>query len=165
MNKKAIAENITLWIPRMIFLAIVVVTIVFFTRFVIAIYSETADAEANVYMNKILYEKNGIIRNASGRPYPGVIDLTRFSELYLNKSMKLEGDEGPCAKLTLVKIETGDVQTIYWHKRWYERLRPRAAFRGIGSPLSKEQQILVSIYDNGRYIPAMLNIDMVVPRK
>lgn len=166
MNKKGIAENVALWVPRMAFLAIVVVTIIFLTRFIVAIYIQTADAQANVYINKILYDKDGIIRYENERPYPGVIDLNKFSESRLNSTMKFKkGEEGPCAKLTLKNIETGAEQTIFWNKRWYERLRPRAAFRGIGAPFSKEVDVLVSIYQDGRYVPAILNIDMVVPRK
>ena len=166
MNKKAISENVMLWIPRMFFLAIVVITIIFLTRFIVAIYIQTADAQAGVYINKIMYDKNGIIRAYNDRSYPGVIDMAKFSGARLDKTMKFEkGEEGPCAKLTLKNIETGTEKTIFWNRQWYERLRPRAAFRGIGAPFSKEEKVLVSIYENGRYTPAVLSIDMVVPRK
>ena len=166
MNKKAISENVMLWIPRMFFLAIVVITIIFLTRFIVAIYLETADAQASVYINKILYDKDGIIRVYNDRAYPGVIDMSKFLDARLDRTMKFkQGEEGPCAMLTLKNIETGAEKTIFWNRRWYERLRPRAAFRGIGSPFSKEEKILVSIYEDGRYTPAVLSIDMVVPRK
>jgi len=166
MNKKAVTENVALWMMRMLFLAIVVVTIVFLTKFLVAIYMQTADAQASVYINKILYEKNGIIRYENERAYAGVIDLSKFSESRLNNSMKFEkGEEGPCAKLTLKNLETDEKNTTFWNKRWYQRLRPRASFRGIGSPFLKEVTILVTIYQNGKYVPATLTIDMVVPRK
>jgi hypothetical protein len=166
MSRKAISERVTLWIPKMIFLAIVVVTVVFLTRFIAAIYIQTADAQATVYINKILYDKDGIIRYENGRAYPGVIDLAKFNDLRLSQSMKYaEGDEGPCAKLELKNLETGEKKTAFWNNLWFQRLRPRAGFRGVGSPFLKQAKALVSIYIDGKYVPAMLDIEMVVPRK
>jgi hypothetical protein len=166
MNKKGIGEKVILWVPRMIFLAIVMITIIFLTRFIVAIYVETVDAQATVYINKILYDKDGIIRYENGRPYPGVIVMGRFNEENLNSSMAFETEgERPCAKLLLKNLENDEETAIFWNKIWYERMRPRAAFRGIGSPYLKHVTVLVSVYENGRYVPATLNIDMVVPRK
>jgi len=167
MNKKALSENVAIWLIRLaIFLPILVVTVIFLTRFIVAIYVQTADAQANVYINKILYDKDGIIRFENDRAYPGAIEMDRFSEYRLNNTMRFDkGEEGPCAKLVLKNKETGKEETIFWHKKWYERLKPRASFRGIGSPYEREANVLVSIYEDGRYVPALLTIDMVVPRK
>jgi hypothetical protein len=166
MNKKAISEHVMMWIPRMIFLTIVVFTVIFFTRFIVAVYIETADSQADVYIGKMMFEKNGIIRYENDRAYAGVIDLQNFNEPRLNQSMKFDsGEEGPCAMLSLKNMETGQKYTAYWNKLWYERLKPRVSFIGIGSPYEKKVEVLVTIYQDSKYIPAMLSIDMVVPKK
>ncbi len=193
MDKKGLAENIVFWLPRLIFLAIVIVVLIALVRNVVVMYEDTSYARVQVYLNKMLYDGNGIIRYENDRAYPGVIDYSKFNDANLDKILVSDTNtESPSAKLYLKSVDpryyfgSGDERsintenlaeiqkemfkkpeiekTIYWNQKWYERLEPKGFFRGSGAPRFYIYTINVLLYKDSKLVPAELQVALLVPK-
>ncbi|MBD3259076.1 hypothetical protein GF371_00430 [Candidatus Woesearchaeota archaeon] len=170
MNKKGFTFNQLFKLLELAFLLIIILSFVFLTRHTVQKSTDTSSAEAYSYLHSMLYSKNGILYHDSDidRQYPGIIDVSRFNDIYLDSSMLLnlsENVELPAAKLALLD-QSGMVREAYWHKKWYDRLYPKAGGRGVGSPRQLYQDLYVlKRTAGGRLEPAYLSIELIVPRR
>ncbi|MBW3012419.1 hypothetical protein KY311_04490 [Candidatus Woesearchaeota archaeon] len=165
MDKKGISEQMVQWIPRMLFLALVIVVIMALVKSVVVQYEDTSTARAYVYMNKMLYDKDGIIRFENSRAYPGVIDYDKFTSQRLDAILAVDPEkESPTAQLVLKEPDGKLIRTIYWNGNWFERLRPKGIFRGPGAPASVKDVMRVTIYRNNKLEPAILEMHVLVPK-
>jgi len=182
LDKKGLAENIMYWLPRLIFLAIVIVVLISLVKTMVVMYEDTSYARAQVYLNKILYDGNGIIRYENDRAYPGVIDYLKFKDENLDNILVSDTNvESPAAKLTVKSLlpplpegrlptkeemfkEPEIQKTVYWNQKWYERLLPKGIFRGSGAPRNFEYKVDVLLYKDNKLIPAELEISLLVPK-
>jgi len=182
LDKKGLAENIMYWLPRLIFLAIVIVVLMALVTNFVVMYEDTSYARAQVYLNKMLYDGNGIIRYENDRAYPGVIDYLKFKDSNLDNILVSDTNiESPAAKLSLKSLpayllegrtltqeemfkEPEIQKTAYWNQKWYERLAPKGIFFGSGAPRNFKYTVDVLIYKDNKLIPGELEIALLVPK-
>ena len=69
-----------MWVPRILFLVVVMFTVMILIRSYVATTIDTSELEANIFISRILYSPNSISYFDSdiGRTYQGVIDINKF---------------------------------------------------------------------------------------
>ncbi|MBW3012848.1 hypothetical protein KY340_01465 [Candidatus Woesearchaeota archaeon] len=170
MNKKGFTFNQIFKLLELAFLLIIILSFVFLAKQTVQRSTDTSSAEAYSYLQNMLYSKSGILYYDSeiDRQFPGIIDMDNFNDIILDSSMQInmsENVELPAAKLTLID-QAGVLNEAYWHKKWYDRLYPKAGGKGRGSP----RQLIQDMYvlkkaQSGELIPAYLSIELIVPKR
>jgi hypothetical protein len=170
MNKKGFTFNQVFKLIELAFLLIIIISFVFLTRQTVQRSTDTSSAEAYSYLQNMLYSKNGILYYDAeiDRQFPGIIDLNNFNDIVLDSSMQInmsEDVELPAAKLTL-QDQAGVLNEAYWHKKWYDRLYPKAGGKGRGSPRQLyEDMYVLKKMPSGELVPAYLSIELLVPKR
>lgn len=176
-NKRGdtISDHLVLWIPKFVYLAIALLTVIFLIRLLIVTHIDTSEAEARIFANRIFYSPNVISYFDSdiGRSYPGIIDFSKFKKLQesdLNemdtKTITYGGKNGiMAAKLTLKDIETNLEEVVFYNKENYDFWEPRAlntVIGGSGSVKSIEEQRYVLVKNNAGIKKGSLKLNIIV---
>jgi hypothetical protein len=156
MNKKATTFNTLMWIFKIFFLVIVLFTVVLLVRSFIVTELDVFNAEADIFMQRVIMSRNGISYYDSDidRLYPGIIDMTKFGKLneILNSSISY-GDENSkiAANFILVDEKNTTVAAAvfnpYFYERWKQMLNAQW-IKGPGGVKSTTKQISVLIKGN-----------------
>jgi len=160
MNKKGV--TIIYFIPKIFFLVIVVLSVVFMVNGFIITEIDSREAEAYILINRILYSPNGIVYYNSQleRAYPGMIDLSRFDKIVLEDSLYSSHNDWIGAKLNLMKLDKTNIKTIKYNEEVYDSLYLQSGIKG--GPIEKTSQKYVLIKNEEEIISGILDISVVV---
>ena len=116
-------------IPRIVFTAVVLITVVILVNLMIGTRIETNDIEADILANRLLYGLNGISHfdPVSGRVITGLIDFASFEPGFLDKSLHLERNTFISTRISVFKkkAEGGTlVNETFYNQPLFERLEP-----------------------------------------
>ena len=176
-DKKArtVSDHMILWIPKFIYLVIAFLSVVFLLRLLIVINIDSAEANARILNNRLLYSPNAIsyLDLDINRGYPGIIDIGKYRNLEnipineIDSKIITYGGENKlmASKLVLKDIETSKEETIFYNKENYEFWEPRILSTvegGSGSVKSFEEQRYVVIKDNDNLKKGILRINTIV---
>ncbi|MFH1850359.1 MAG: hypothetical protein ABH879_09360 [archaeon] len=164
MNRKALMSfNMLMWIPRIIFLTAVVLSVILLVRVFVVTGIDTKGIEAGVFMDRVWYSANGISYRDpyTGRAYPGIIDTGRFNDLILNSTMQPPQNRLIAARLELTGSETREV---FYNKLWYERWK-EVPFEGIGGSTMFTMLRPVIIRSGPADEAGYLKMEVFVPNK
>lgn len=168
--KKAQGFNEVIAIVYIIFLAAVVISLVFLVRHTVSLMVDSSRTEAESYMTYILYSKEGISYYDSiiDRVYPGTVDINKFSSAHLESSLSFHdlkaNKEIPAGSFELINLETGKSRKIFWNEVWFLRLDVKSGLLGTGSPNKVSKKFPVIIKENGNEFPGLLYAEVIVPR-
>lgn len=171
MNKKAImALNMALWIPRIIFLVIVILSVVAFTITYASKEIDVWRSEAETIAQRIIYSPHGISYHdpLSNRLYPGIIDTTKMKTEFLENAMFYGGKEEDKkhigASIIITNQNTGDkIAEADYHPKTARRIEEKG-FMGRGGVDAIEKELYVLVKEGEELIPAIAKITVVVPR-
>jgi hypothetical protein len=185
MNKKAqFTDMVISYIPKMIAIGIVFITIVFFVNRFILTKLDVQDIEASLLTDRMIYSKNCIsyVDESISRPYPGIIDYDKFKSENLNKCIFYGGEDKEIlsedcsdisefknkfssAKVELKYIENSkeETVTIYHNKCFYDAWLPLAGISGPGGTKSYKESNYVLIRKSGKLLPGKISFDMILP--
>ena len=158
MNKRAIISfNVMNFIPKIIFLAVVVLSIVFIVRGFVITDIDTRTAESYILINRIMYSPNTInyYDDDIERLYPGIVDLDNFNTERLEKAISPSENSG--AKLTLL----GKEKTIYYNEEKYNRYLSYATVKEEGAE-EISTRLYVLVRKDGKISSDILNVSVVV---
>ena len=147
----------------MIFVALSVVVLV--TKFV-AVSADAGVAERSIMVNRLLFSPSCLAYTdpVDGRPYPGVVDMARFSNETLDACMAFGSfDDNLAANLTLTYLGPGTKNQSYYQDQTYMILRPRAAKTGPGGATILDETRYVLVMDSGVMRKATLRVEMATP--
>ncbi len=173
MNKKG-GDYIISWIPKIIAIAIIFLAVVLYVNRFIYTKLDIQDIEASLLVDRMIYSKNcfSYYDRELGRPYPGIVDYTRFSSDILDSCMYYGVDEEgnsmnryTSAKLILTYYENGKEEsaTIFHNKDWYENWLPLEGIRGPGGTYSHKESNYVLIKKNDELLRGKLEFDVILP--
>jgi len=174
MNKKGdISFNTILWVPKIIFAIIVLFTIVLLIRSFIVTELDIFNAEADIFVQRILMSRNGIsyIDPDLDRTYPGIIDENAFRSVDIDTILNTSiyyGDTNKkiAANITLIRENGEFVRSIIYNPdyfyRWKELLRAHWV-RGPGGVRGKTKDIQVLIKEQDRLKNGMLKVEVIIP--
>jgi len=178
-NKKgtsSISEHVLLWIPKFVYLVIVVLSVVFLVRMLVVSNIDSTEAEARIFANRIFYSPNAVsyVDPELGRAYPGIIDADKFKSMensdltFLDITSLSYGKENRliAAKLRLKNFESGEEHNVYYNKENYLYWEPRTihGVSGSGSVNSVDEQRYVTIKSGEKFTSGKLIINIIVRR-
>jgi len=158
MNKKGfLGFDIPYFIPKIFFLVIVVLSIVFIVRGFVVTQIDTRSAEGHILINRMIYSPNGIIYydTSIDRYYPGIIDLNNFNTERLEKTISASDYIG--AKLTLLNKN----KTVFYNEAIYNKYFFQTTVKeGGAKEISTKLYILIR--ENEKLSSDILNVSVVV---
>lgn len=160
------AFNAAIWIGRMMFIIAVVFSILLLTEYFFNLKTETTDLRIGLFINRVFYSPNGISYTSpeTGRSYPGIIDLEKFSSGNLEKAMFYGDEKGNAiiaAVLTLLDRNDKEIKSIYYNENTHKNIFPVSFASGYARDIKK---FYVLIYDNGKLKSAKLEMDIVTQK-
>ncbi len=170
-SKKAMgAYDMIYWIARILFVVMMLVSIYFVARIYESQQSDTADIEASVFKDYLLYNPNALSYSDpyTGRTYPGIVDLQNFDPEILESAANFSGGkEMIAANITLLDFEDNIVKQAYYNRERYLDWLPLSheTFLGRGTVLKADNRTYVLYVDEeGNREQGMLLTEILVPR-
>jgi len=166
-NKKAQAFSMVWWIPRIIFLVIVLSSVIFLTTMYINTEKETWKTESELFIHRLIYSPNGIsyYDPLTNRVYPGIIDLKKIKNTEIINRSLFYGKDNKHIGANISVYDKNDnllAQGIY-NEKVSKRIQEKG-FLGVGGIDSKQKKYYILIKNKENYIPANMKITVVVPR-
>lgn len=137
MDKKAeISDYMIAFIPRIIFIIIVLASIYLLINAYIKTEVNTFDAESNLFVQRLLYSKNGVSYKDkdTGQVYPGIIEISRcpdFTEA-LAQSIHYYDSGHLAAKVTITNMRQEEICSFYYNRERFDQLTVLSKFSGGG---------------------------------
>ena len=125
-KKGEVMGEVVMWLARIIFAFVVIGIIVFLVNGSIEKNLDLGDLRFYSVAERVLYSGNCFALENSGRIYPGIIDLKRFTQESLDKCM-LPLDRPIGSRVTM---QYGDKEIVlFFNKEYYDDLVPLAFSR------------------------------------
>lgn len=173
-NKKAITTfEVLMWIPRIIFLVVIMFAIMILIRSYVTTTIDTSELEANVFINRILYSPTGISYFGSdiNRTYPGIIEFDKFksqvTEKFLEKSVyygKINRKIG--AEFLLEDLSENTKTVVFYNEDFFKeqkKLVDAGLTEGPGGARGYTKKYDVLISKNNILYKGILTIEVVIP--
>jgi len=170
-SKKAMsAYDMIYWIVRILFAVMLLVSLYFIARIYEQKELDTADIEAGLFKNYLLYSPNGLsYRDAyTNRIYTGILDVKNFNSERLESAADFGTQNNMvAANITLFDMQNNIVAKTYYNKQKYLDWLPLSysTFFGRGTVLKADNRTFVIYLDEfGNEKPGILLTEIVVPR-
>jgi hypothetical protein len=171
-RKGILSFNFIAMIPRIIFLAVMLIACVVLIRLFLNSKFDTKDITAEVLINGMVYGSGGVsyYDPLTGRNHPMIVDISQFDEKELNSSFYYPDNNLIAAKMTLSTesdpLKNG-LKTVYYNREWYDNWYPllRLSIGGIGG-VRKYEKTLPIIYrdSSGELHSGYMHYQVVQPR-
>jgi hypothetical protein len=151
-------------IPIIVFITFVFLSYVFFTNAFFKTNTGTAEAEAKIYAERIIYAKECLAYHdlTTGRVHPGIIDITKFTTDRLEKCMNFTREDRAALKAEL--LHKGISTEIFYNKDGFEIWDKLAGISGSGSFEKYNIATPVSVIEGGEKSGARINITVIIPK-
>ena len=167
INKKGMSFEIAFSIMWLIFLTFVLLAIVALVNMLILSTSNTKEIQAEAFVYHILYSPQGIsyTNEVIQRTYPGKIDEKKFSQEFMDSTVKANDNKMLSARITIRKADDKSPVVIIYNKEWFDKWFPLAETNlpGPGGATSITKTLPVIIKNNEKETQGMLTIDVVMP--
>ena len=170
-NKKAQTSfNVTMMIPRFVFLAIALLAIVLLVRSYVVTNIDVQETTAELFIQRTLMSPNALsyVDSETGRAYPGIVDPANFNESRLKKAIYYENSQILAANITLYEEEYEhgrQTESCYYNKEWYLNWYPRTirSVSGSGSVSSRQYIKPVIIKKNSGSYKGFVEFNVIMP--
>jgi len=159
MAKKGLLSfNMLMWIPRIIFMVIVVFSILLLIGSYFKIEIVISEAESELFAQRLLYSPHGIsyYDPLSNRVYPGVIDLNNLG--LLNKSVFYGEQKQIGAKLNITDLNGKLLAENIYNDVVYRRI----AQEGKGGVDVLRKSLYIIVKNESKQIPGILSMEVVL---
>jgi hypothetical protein len=158
-----------IWIPRIIFLVIVSVSIILLVSLFIKTEIDTSQTEADLFAYQLIYSAHGISYHDpfSNRIYPGEIDITASSPPNFQKILNISfySKKKIAAKLEIQNLDTNQ-KTEAMFDPWgrFGKWIVKEGIKGIGGVDVFRKEMYVLIRDQDKVNKGLLKMTIVIPR-
>jgi hypothetical protein len=162
------AVNEGMLILRLLFMVFVAMSIVVLVTKFVALSAEVGGAEANILINRFIFSPACLAYtdNTTFRPYPGLVDLSRFNSTVLDSCAYYgEINSYAAANLTLQFIGPGTKMSVAYNAAGYALLKPKTGIDGPGGSTLYTDTRYVLVMDNSVLRRALLTIELLTPNK
>jgi len=168
-----ISSEFVLFIPKIIFLVAVIFAFVLLVKTLLVSHVDVRDIESSVLLNRMLFSPALLIYQdpISGRYYPGVIDLGKFTSYaktnpnVLDSELLSYGAENPIIAVQMILKQSNNPDVVvYYNKEKFDKWEPRALSTikgGTGSVKSFKERKYVAVYDGASFSPALLDFYII----
>jgi len=154
-------------IPYIILTLVVMAGIFVLVNYYINLNVNVKPVENDVLMNRIFYAPNSIMHvdNVTGVVYPGIIELSNFTNEVLDKSIIYFYERHAAAKLSLYNQEKKLIKTAYLNGLWFDRLEPLARnyITGAASAWIYYKSLPIVYMENDVKQAGFLEIEVLIP--
>jgi len=155
MDKQGLVTfNLLMWIPRIIFLVVVLITVITLVNLFATTNIQIHEAQLELFTQEIIYSPQGLayFDLESNRVYPGIIDKKKQNITFLT-------NQKIAARITI------ENNTLYYpDEKSYKRLAPLEGRGGPGGVEAKEKSLYILLKDDNNITPEIMNIKTIVRR-
>ncbi len=175
-DKKAITTfEMLMWIPRIIFLVIIMFAVMFIVRSYVTTTIDVSELKANVFANRVLYSPTGMayLDPDTNRAYPGVVDIEKFklqiTEKFLEKAVYYgEKNQELGARFLLKNLDENEETEVFYNEDFFKEQKKIADSgpvftEGPGGVRAYTKNYDVLILKNKVLHKGILTIEVVVP--
>jgi len=173
-NKKGnVAFEFLMWIPRLVFLVIVMFAIMVMIRSYITTTIDISELQANVFISRILYSPTTIsyFDPDIKRAYPGIIEFDKFksqiTEKFLEKSIYYgEKNTEVGAKFILKDLSENSELIAFYNEDFFKeqkKLVDSGLTQGPGGARGYNKKYDILIFKNNALHKGILTIEVVIP--
>lgn len=158
MKKALISFNLLMWIPRIIFMVIVIFSIMLLVGSYFKVEIIVSEAESELFIQRLLHSPHGIsyFDPLSNRVYPGIINLDNLD--LLNKSIFYGEQKQIGAKLTIEDLDENLLAEHIYNNIVYRRI----AQEGKGGADVMRKSMYVLVKEDSEQIPGILRMEVVL---
>jgi hypothetical protein len=158
MKKGLISFNMLMWIPRIIFMVIVVLSIILLIASYFRLELVISKAESELFVQRLLYSPHGIsfYDPYSNRVYPGIIDLDNLE--LINQSIFYGEQKHIGAKLIVKDLGNNILAENIYNNIVYRRI----AQEGRGGVDVLRKSLFVLVKNESGQIPGTLAMEVVL---
>jgi hypothetical protein len=167
-SQTAMAVNEGMLILRLLFMVFVAMSIVVLVNKFVALNADVGPAERNILANRFLISPSCLAYTDKiiDRPYPGIIDLSRFNSTVLDSCIYFgKINNYAAANLTLQFIGPGTKMSAVYNELGYAVFRPKAGIEGAGGSTLFTDTRYVLVMDKGELKKALITIELLTPNK
>ena len=139
MNKQGqtISFEMLMWIPRLIYLIIVIIATMGLIFAFIVTNVNVGDVESHILMQRLQFSPEGIVKYdpVTQRVYPGVVDDGKITPNNLKSALD-GGEKELAARFVLIDLPETELEPVYLHKETYEDWQPIAIVVGQNDKIS-----------------------------
>ena len=169
-NRAGINFESIIWIPRIIFIIVIMFLVMTLVRSYVSTVIETSDIKADLFSNRLIYSPNSIsyYDGSIKRAYPGIIYLAKFnSDDFLDKSIYYgEKNREIGAKVVLKDFSDGKEYTLFYNKNFFseqKRLADAGLTEGPGGAKSYTKKYNILVMKDNLLNNGTLTIDIAIP--
>jgi hypothetical protein len=169
LNKKGDvgAEEWLEQIPYIIFTAVVMIAIFVLVNYYVNLSVNVKPLESEFLFDRMMYSPDTIMYAdpTTGIVYPGVIDLTKFTNETLDRSINYSYERHIAAKLSLFNARKEFVKSAYLNHELFNNLEPLALNKitGASSAVIYQKTIPAVYRENDVTAAGFLEVEMLVP--
>ncbi len=168
MNKRGDSFDLLYFIPKMIFLIVVMVLVIYLVSLFVTNSLDVREAQAKVFANKIYYSPNGISYYDSelGKTIPGTIDPKKITNITLENMMNYNSNSFVSGKVTLYDFSLNTIASAKYKDDVYDVWSKMAALKatGEGGITRKSFMTYVNYVDEKSTIQkGMLSVEVLLP--
>jgi hypothetical protein len=144
-RKGIISFNFITYIPRLVFLVVVLIACIILIRMFLMNKVDVKDVQAEVLITGLMYGKGGIsyYDELTGRNYPEIIDISSVGDLELENAYNYPGNRLMTAKMTVLDRKGNELKVFYYNQEWYDKWQPLVKLKGIGGVTHYERKMPV----------------------
>jgi hypothetical protein len=159
-TKAQIADYMVAFVPRVLFLIIVLVSVYFLVHSYIKTEVDSFEAESNLFVQRLLYSRNALafVDKDTAEVQPGVIDVSKLSTIEdnLKKSISYSDSRHLAAKLRITSLKDEEISTFYFQKEWFDRWIVLSGLSGGGGSRQITRKLYVLLKDKSAVDIAIL---------
>ncbi len=166
MNKKAQMSFYMLnFIPRIIFLIIVLFSVIFLVRSYVVDNLNVQDVQAEVFVNKILYSPNGILYYDEDLKItvPGKINPSLLTNERLDALMNYRDESFIAGRLILFDKQNKKVVSAFYNEKTYNRWVPLIGQPGKGGIKEITKSVIVTFIEEEKPKQGFLRFEVLLP--
>ncbi len=158
-----------IWIPRIIFLVVVSVSIILFISLFIKTEIDTSQTEADLLAYQLIYSAHGISYHDpfSNRIYPGEIDMTISSPPNFQKMLNISfyTKRKIAAKIEIQNLDTNQkTEAMFDPGGKFREWIVKEGIKGIGGVDVFRKEMYVLLRDQNKVDKGLLKMTIVISR-
>jgi hypothetical protein len=168
MNRKGQESySIVTAIPRIIFLAVALLSVVFLVRGYVVQNLNVQEVQAEVFINRILYSPTGILYfdESLKTAIPMLIYPEKLTNDTLDSMMLYRDDTFIAAKVELYDANKNLIKQAFYNGKTYFRWLPiaRTGVKGTGRVNRITRLVNTNYFENGEVKPGIMNFVVLLP--
>jgi len=168
LGQTSMTVNEGMLIIRLLFMIFVAMSVVVLVTKFVALSAEVGPAERGIMANRLVLSPACLAYtdNITHRPYPGMIDLSRFNSSVLDSCAYFgQTNDYAAANLTLLFIGPGTKRNVVYNELGYALLSPKSGIARPGGATLYKDTRYVLVMNEGEPRRALLTIELLTPNK